>query len=81
MLHNHHTLSSIVLTSAVDFTNILYAAYTCVDFKSTKMTVKSSVILHFWDLLAKKLGVNIFVKFTPDLHDYLDDLLFRFICR
>jgi len=35
----------------VDFTNILRAAYTSLDTKIANMTVKASVILHFWDIL------------------------------
>jgi hypothetical protein len=36
----------------LDFANILCPAFTLIDPKNTKKTVKSSVILHLWDLQA-----------------------------
>jgi len=36
-----------VLSPGVDFTNILHSAFMCVDPKSTKKAVKSSVMLRF----------------------------------
>jgi len=43
------------LTTGVDFTNILRAAITCADHKSTKIHLSP---LPFWDLHGKKLRVK-----------------------
>jgi len=38
--------------TGVDFTNVLRIAFMRADLRGAKMTVKSSVILSFWDLCA-----------------------------
>jgi len=58
---------SMKLTPGVNFINVLCAAFASVAQKSVKNTFKSSVFLHFQDLQAQKLCVNMLVKLTPVL--------------
>ncbi len=60
--------------TGVNFINVLHAAFASAEPNSIKKTVKSSVFLHFWDLRAQKLHVNMLVKLTPgdDVGEYED---------
>jgi len=56
--------------SGVNFTDVLRTAFTLIDPKSAKTTVKLSVILQIWDLRAEMLSVNMLVKLTPGYFFY-----------
>jgi len=52
--------------AGLNFINILRTAFMRLEPKSIRKTVKLSVFLHFWDLRAQKLLVNMLVKLTTD---------------
>ncbi len=56
--------------SGVNFTDVLRTAFTLIDPKSAKTTVKLSVILQIGDLRAEMLSVNMLVKLTPGYFFY-----------
>jgi len=51
---NFKTRNKAQARSKVDFTNVLHAAFTCSDSKSTKDSDDLTVFLRFWDLHAQK---------------------------
>ncbi len=67
------------LTSGLNFINVLCTAFTWVEPKRVKKTVKLSVFLRFWDLHVQKLHVNMLVKLKPGLN-FINVLQAALVC-
>ncbi len=57
-------IKDVHVTPGVNFINILRAAFTCADPKSTKMTVKLSVFVYLSGSALEKADRRMFMKLT-----------------
>jgi hypothetical protein len=67
LLGSSRVRAAVKLTPGVDFANILQAAFTRKNSKSTK-DIENLTFLHFWDLWVWKLRVKMLVTLTPSVN-------------